>query len=199
VSVTQSYSTIQMLKDRFKAEATRKEGVYEIANDLRVISQDRLKAIAHQIEKQLSEIAEANHGLDYHARARSSDHQSPQSHYFWYQVVEVARHFGYFASFERYRSWVQLSIKTDSVFEFVISFHGYGHGANGVMAASALTSQRVEQEDGVSRPVNTRPACTDLFQFNYAEDEESIRDRFADWLEHAVAIALGEWRRSLDV
>jgi hypothetical protein len=191
------HSAIQMLRDRFEAEATKKERVYEIADQLRLIAQERLWEIARQIDDQLKEVTAVNSGLDYHAWSRSVDHQSSQSHYFWYQIVEVAKHFGYFASFERYRSWAQLWIKTDNVFEFVISFHGYGHGANGVMAASALTSLRVDQEDGVSRPIDTRPASTDLFQFNYAEEEASIKGRFADWIEHAIAIALGEWRRNL--
>lgn len=192
------HSAIQVLRERFRAEATKKEQVYEIADQLRLMAQERLREIAGQINDQLKEVTAVDHTLDYHAWARSVDHKASQSHYFWYRVVEVAKQFGYFANFERYRSWAQLWIKTDNVFEFVISFHGYGHGSNGVMAASALTSLRVEQEDGVSRPVNTRPASTDLFQFNYAEEEVSIKSRFEDWIEHAIAIALGEWRRNLD-
>ena len=192
------HSAIQVLKDRFKAKASEKERVYAVADELRLLAHERLKAIAAQIDEQLNEVEPANLQLDYHAWARSADHISSQSHYFWYQVVEIAKHLGYFASFERYRSWVQLGIKTENVFEFIISFHGYGHGANGVMAASALTSLRAEQEDGASRPVDTRPASTDLFQFNYAEEEASINSRFVNWLEHAIAIALGEWRRNLD-
>lgn len=192
-------SAINLLKERFRAEATQKERVYRVADDLRITAFEKLSGVAKQLDQQLSDLTALSHDKKYHARTRTADDKSPQSHYFWYQVVEVARQFGYFANFERHRSWIRMDIVTDSVFEFVISFHGYGHGANGVMAASAFTAVRVEQEDGATRPVNTKPACMDLFQFNYAESDESIKHRFLDWLEHATAIALGEWRRNLDV
>lgn len=191
-------SAIQILKDRFKAEVTNKERVYQVSEKLRAIAHDRFNNISSQINQQFSEVTGSNKDLNYHAWARTADHKSPQSHYFWFQVVEIAKHFGYFASFERYRSWVQLGIVTDTVFELVVSFHGYGHGANGVLAASAFTALRVEQEGGTTRPINTIPASTDLFQFNYAEEDTSIENRFIDWLDHVIAIALGEWRRNLD-
>lgn len=192
-------SAIQLLKDRFKAEATKKEHVYQTAEKLRALASERFATIADQISQQLSEVTSGNKDLNYRAWTMTADDKSNQSHYFWFQITEIAKHFGYFASFEGYRSWARLDIVTDSVFELVISFHGYGHGANGVLAASAFTAIRVEQEDGRRSPINTRPASADLFQFNYAESEASIESRFADWLDHVIAIALGEWRRNLDV
>jgi hypothetical protein len=47
--------------------------------------------------------------------------------------------------------------------------------------------------------VSLHPAATDLFQFNYAETYESTQKRFAEWLESSLAIALAEWKRSLQV
>jgi len=63
------------------------------------------------------------------------------------------------------------------------------------MAASALTDRRVEKEEGGTEPIGVQPASVELFQFNYAESPESTTDRFKDWLESALAIALGEWKR----
>ncbi|WP_089724500.1 hypothetical protein [Candidatus Thiosymbion oneisti] len=76
-----------------------------------------------------------------------------------------------------------------------MSIHGYGHNDTGIMAASALTDRRVEKEEGGTEPVQVQPASVDLFQFNYAESLDSIKERFRDWLESALAIALGEWKR----
>ena len=81
----------------------------------------------------------------------------------------------------------------------MISLHGYGQGSNGIMVASALTAQRIPREEEGTEPVNTRPAMADLFQFNYAEPHDSTVQRFKDWLESVIAIALTEWQRTLNI
>jgi hypothetical protein len=63
------------------------------------------------------------------------------------------------------------------------------------MAVSAFTDRRIEKEEGGTEFVDVQPACVDLFQFNYAEPPDSIVERFNDWLESALAIALAEWQR----
>lgn len=83
-------------------------------------------------------------------------------------------------------------------FEFVISFHSYVPGNNGIMVASALTSTRVPREEGGTELANINPACLDLFQFNYAESPENIEKRFKEWLESTIAIALAEWKRNIN-
>ena len=79
----------------------------------------------------------------------------------------------------------------------MISLHGYGQGVHGIMVASAFTVQRIPREEGGTAPVNTRPAMTDLFQFNYAEEPDSTIQRFQGWFESVTAIALAAWRRTL--
>ncbi|MEZ5477698.1 MAG: hypothetical protein R3E95_09520 [Thiolinea sp.] len=67
------------------------------------------------------------------------------------------------------------------------------------MAASALTTRRIEKEGGGDEPVNIQPATTDVFQFNYAETLDSTKQRFEEWLESSLAIALAEWKRQISV
>jgi len=118
-----------------------------------------------------------------------------KKHYFYHQILEVAQKFHYFADLERYRAWVRLSIKTQEHFKLIVSTHDYGPSDNGIMAASALTDRRVEKEEGGTEPTGVQPASVELFQLNYAEPPKSTTDRFRDWLESALATALGEWKR----
>ena len=80
-----------------------------------------------------------------------------------------------------------------------MSLHGYGPGSTGILVASAFTYLKAQREDGGIEPVNLHPAATDLFQFNYVEPYESTEKRFSEWLESSIAIALAEWKRSLQV
>lgn len=192
-------SAIQVLADKFKAEEALKAEVYVVADSLREIAVGRLRELADKINEQFRTIGVPSGVQLYSAWARQADANSSQRNYFYHQIVEVAKHFGYFVNFERNRSWAQLVISTAVRFEYVVSIHAYGYGENGVMAISAFSALRVEPEDGTGTiPIHTLPAATDLFQFNYAENVESIKGRFKDWLEDSVAIALAEWRRQLD-
>jgi hypothetical protein len=124
---------------------------------------------------------------------------SPQRHYFQKQIVDAAKQFDYYANFEQHRSWVRITLTTDQEFDYVVSFHGYGPGDTGILVASAFTYVKAPREDGGTEPVNLHPAATDLFQFNYIEPYGSTEKRFAEWLESSTAIALAEWKRSLQV
>lgn len=92
--------------------------------------------------------------------------------------------------------WVRLNIVTEKNFDILFSIHGLGHASNGIMAVSAFTFERVWEGDH-SDTINLRKACTDLFQFNYAEEKENILNRFSDWLESALAIAMAEWSQAV--
>lgn len=190
-------SAIRVLKERVVAQTERVTQVYVVADQLRTIALKRLTDIADKLDIQLREVTPPNHFPYYHARANYADNNSPEKHYFHNQIVEIAKGFKYFANLERYRTWVRLSIDTEETFELVVSFHGYGYGNDGIMAASAFTSQRVPREEGGREPVNTQSVAQELFQFNYAESSESTEKRFGDWLENVIAIALAEWKRLL--
>jgi len=189
-------AAIQVLKDRVVAQTERVKQVYIIADQLRTIAFERLSDIAAKLDIQLKEVTPSNRTL-YHARATYADNNSQLKHYFHNQIVEIAKGFKYFANLERYRTWARLSIDTEETFELVVSFHGYGYGNDGIMVASAFTSQRVPREEGGREPVNTQAVAQELFQFNYAESAESTERRFKDWLESVIAIALAEWKRLL--
>ena len=189
-------SALQVLKEK-NTKAKKHFGcVYEYADKLQAIAEKRMKEIEDVLNKQLSGVTPPQRKKNpYQAHLSLADGNSPQKHYFYNQIVEVARKFDYFANLDRYRAWIRISIRTEENFEFVVSFHGYGYGDTGIMAVSAFTDRRVEKEEGGAEPIGVQPASIDLFQFNYAEPFDSTAERFRDWLEGALAIALGEWKR----
>lgn len=187
-------SALQVLKDKRALAQSNIDRVYAYADQLATIAEVRIQEIAETLDNQLIDLTPPQQER-YGARLSSSHNDPQRKHYFHNPVVEVAQRFKYFANLERYHAWARISIKTDEIFEFVVSIHGYGYGDAGIMAASALTDRRIEREEGGTEPVNVQPASIDLLQFNYAESIESTTERFQDWLERSLAIALEEWRR----
>ncbi len=192
------FSAIQVLKDKIAGEAERLQQVYQIADKLQKAAHAQLEKIVSLLNTQLQQVTPRDYYQSYRAYVNTAEKGSSKKHYFHNQLIEVARHFDYFANFDKYHSWLRLSIVTDETFEFVVSFHGYGYGDSGIMVATAFTHQRVPREEGPGADViNTRPASPDFFQFNYEEALESTEKRFGEWLEAATAIALAEWKRLL--
>ena len=189
-------SALELLKSKFSKEKQKVSVVYANGEKLFGLVETRFKSLASTLDAQLRTLAPPQRPT-YHARANSANNASPQRHYFHKQIVDVARHFDYFANFERHRSWVRITLTTEQEFDYVVSIHGYGPGESGILAASAFSYVKATREDGATEPVGLHPAAADLFQFNYAESYESTEKRFADWLESSMAIALAEWKRTL--
>ncbi len=189
-------SAITVLKQKAIAKADQLNEVFQYSERLRNISNERINFIAKSLNESLREVTPPNQPA-YHARSNTAENESNERHYFHGQIVDIARKFDYYANLNRYRSWSRLLIQTKECFEFVVSFHGYGHGNNGIMVASAFTSIRVPKEEGGNELANTNPACLDLFQFNYAESPENIEQRFREWLESSMTIALAEWKKTI--
>jgi hypothetical protein len=189
-------SALQILRDRFSLEQQKVSEVYEHAKKLFTHVEMKFRDLATTIDPQLRSITPPQRTM-YRARSNAADNSSSQRHYFQKQIVDIARQLGYFANFERLRTWVRVTLTTDQDFDYVVSFHGYGSGDTGILAASAFTYMKAPREEGGTEPVALHPAATEIFQFNYAESFETTEKRFAEWLEASMAIALAEWRRSL--
>ncbi len=189
-------SALELLRGRFSREQESVSLVYKHASKLYTHVQDKFKHLAETLDPQLRALTPPKR-TKYQARTNFADNKAPQRHYFQKQIVDIANHFDYFANFERFRSWVRITLTTDQEFDFVVSFHGYGSGESGILAASAFTYLKALREEGGTDPVALHPAATELFQFNYAESFESTEKRFGEWLEASMAIALAEWKRSL--
>lgn len=191
-------SALEVLKSKYEAKSRELTKVYDYATELFSITESRLNEIAKSISPQLASLTPLGQS-PYGAWTNRANDDSTKKHYFYKQIVDIAKKFNYYSNLDRYRAWVQLSLHTDEDFEYVVSIHGHGHGDNGIMAVSALTFKKIQREGGGTEPINLLPATTDLFQFNYAEPLESTKKRYTDWLESSLAMALAEWKRQLSV
>lgn len=189
-------SALEVLRGRFSREQQKVSAVYHHAERLYAAVEEKFRDLAATLDPELRALTPPQRHR-YQARSNSADNASAQRHYFQKQIVDIAKHFDYFANFDRFRSWVRVTLTTDQDFDYVVSFHGYGPGDTGILAASAFTYMKAPREEGGTEPVSLHPATTELFQFNYAEAFETTEKRFSEWLDSSLAIALAEWKRSL--
>lgn len=189
-------SALLLLRDKFSKQKAAIGQVYQRAEKLFEIANDRFHIVAKSLDSDLRKVTPPG-SEKYSARANSATNNSDQRHYFQKQIVTIANQFDYFANFENQRAWLRISITTEEVFDYVLSIHGYGSANTGLLAISAFTYNKAPKEDGGSEIVRLHPASTDLFQFNYIEPYDSIKKRFHEWLESSLAIALAEWKKSL--
>ena len=195
------HSALQVLRDKLQEKDKKIEAVYATADVLQEFTADHITDFSNTLNEKLSEIFK---GLQYEIYPNvvplSANNNSDIDYYFYKQIVDTAKQFNYCVNTDCYKSWVQLSIIGVKSFEFVVSFHGYGYSDDGIMVASAFTFQKVQKDDNDERSmdvVNLQAACTDIFQFNYAEKESSVKKRFQNWFKSSLAIALAEWKRTL--
>ncbi len=191
-------SALELLRGRFSQEQKKVSAVYEHAEKLFAHVELKFRELATTLDPQLRSLTPPQRSkCQYRARSNFADNTSTQRHYFQKQIVDIAKHFDYFANFEQFRTWVRVTLTTDQDFDYVVSFHGYGPGDTGILAASAFTYMKAPREEGGTEPVALHPAATEFFQFNYAESFETTEKRFSEWLEASMTIALAEWKRSL--
>jgi Fic family protein len=191
-------ATLAVLQAKLNREKDRISLVYKHAEKLFESAQAKFLALVASLNEKLPALTPP-HKEKYRAHVNAANNTSTQRHYFQKQIVEVARRFGYFANFQNHRTWVRMTLSTDQEFDFVVSFHGYGASDTGILAASAFSYVKTTLEDGGTDILALHPATTELFQFNYAENYESTAQRFNDWLENSIAIALAEWRKSIHI
>jgi prophage maintenance system killer protein len=190
-------TAIQSLKRRAEQVRSQWKRVFVIAGELHKQTASRFRDLSAELRSELREIKLP--GERYDAGYGEALPDDERSQYYYKQIVPVAKALGYYANRTWYRSWVLLDIRTTERFEILVTFHGVGHEFQGVLVASAMTFRRL-LSDEESRPeiVEAQPACTEVFQFNYAETKEDVSERFDDWLREVVAIGLEQWRRSLE-
>ena len=189
-------SGLKILKDRLQKRQESLAETFSVADVLRDVAVKRFSDMVENLNKNLYELTPPDAERAYKSVFKQADNNDTKRIYYSGQIIETARHLKYFANTIDYRSWASLVIHTETSFEMIISFHGYGPSYNGILAASAFTFQRISHEDGSTEYTGVSP-CADLFQFNYAESVASTETRFKVWLDDALAIGLGEWQRSL--
>ena len=120
-----------------------------------------------------------------------ADNDDQKSHYFHFQIVEMAKEFDYFANTKDYRSWIRMGIKTDTETNIFLSFHALGYKFNGILVCTGMTFGRDPESDKFEKAY---PLGSEPFQFNYRDHEEALKVRFERWLDEIIKQGLNNWR-----
>lgn len=187
-------SALQVLKGKYHAARGKLDAVYDHAGALFELAAGRMQDIADALNEQLRAVTPPQHA-PYDAAFGTARNDPEKRQYFYTQIVDIAKRHGYDPHPDRWHGWLRITITTEERFEIVVSIHGYGPRDSGIMAASAFTERRIEKEGGSTDFVDVKPASIDLFELNYAESRGSTAERFSEWLESALAIALAKWQR----
>ena len=113
-----------------------------------------------------------------------------------HQIIQTARQLGYFANTRPYHEWVRLGIVTENGrAEILTSFHAIGTIYRGLVAVSMCFYRRQRDDDGESQIIELQPVTDSVFQINYEEAAESVKERFRSWLEDSLVMGLDQWNR----
>lgn len=125
---------------------------------------------------------------------RSND---SNSHFYWGQIIENAqKHLDYFADTTSYRSWVTLNMAWERRARLVFAFHGIGRPFSGSLVCAPYFEFRDNDEDSQVHSTII-PVAEEAFVFFYNESEEIVRERFRQWREKVIAVALKQLGESL--
>ena len=114
-----------------------------------------------------------------------------------YQIIQTAQQLGYFANTRAYHEWVRLGIDTENGRANILtSFHAVGPVYRGLVAVSMCFYRRQQDDDGENQIIELQPVSDDVFQINYEESAEAVKERFSSWLEDSLIMALDQWNRS---
>lgn len=191
-------SALALLVAKSSAKQEQLSSVYKVANKLQDIAETKLSELQATLDLELRKI-KTHGGKIFNASLKKAKDGEKDDHYYQRQIYDVAKTHDYYANLDRYKSWTRLVIFTDKIFEIVFSIHGHGHGDNGVMVVTGFTFEKIPSEDSKSgtESTNTKPCSQEIFQFNYLESEENTINRFNEWVDDSVTIALAEWQQTI--
>ena len=166
------------------------KGVFKLANVLESDLEDRLRAIAPDVEAALSRVLDA-------ATAFVTRSAPETDYYFRAQIIENAKHHvGYFANTGEFRSWVALNMRWSRRGQLVFAIHGIGKPFNGSLVCAPFLEFKDTDEEGQTRTALV-PIAEDGFVFFYNEDKERLLSRFVPWRENVIKVALKELTQNL--
>jgi hypothetical protein len=153
---------------------------------------ERFNTLTHKLESSISAP-----GTDRKVFQQSAyDDDSVRRTWHKWQIVQVARDLGYFASLRDFACWTVLILETESGrSEILLSLHQVGQEFRGVIGAS-VAFYRKQEVDDQRRAVDIQAASDDVFQINYKDSEDEVKKRFERWLDRSLVRALDAWRRS---
>lgn len=182
---------MQRRRDALRAEWNGAKGSADI---LRNAAKERLAEVSASLQSEMSGFLDSP---SFYPDDESDG--GPRSHYYRIQIVETAKSLAYFANLQAYRAWTRLVMRTNNqIGIIIISFHGLGGEFRGVLACSGTYFQKVNaDEEGEAQNGPPTPISREIFQINYKEPVEELRQRFLAWLEECIVHGLEQWRAAV--
>lgn len=180
-------SAIDRLRARREAQA---QDLFRLSRQLETTARNQFQNVARTLTNEL-------HVVNNHYFASADQSDANTSNWFNKQIIETAKHFGYYADMRTYAGWVRLKIREERQAELVLSFHSLGVEFLGIMAVSAFMEYRDRSEDNEVSIQGPYPLTDDVFQFTYKEQESEVKARFEAWLNETILVGLDQWRRQL--
>ncbi len=182
----------ETLKRRQEAPWREWEGAKATARELQAFAVQRMRDVAGKLEAEIGPCAPNSR---FYVNDEPTDR--PRSHWFRQQIIATAKVLNYFANPAIYGSWVRLVLRTETIAEILLSFHGVGHEYRGILVASVCFFRREEVEEGQRETAGLTPISDEIFQINYREGLKEVGQRFEDWLDRCLLKALEVWRKGL--
>lgn len=185
-------AAVEKMKERRANPPAEQQKVFDLTGMLESHAEDILKRICADIQQQVRQI-------DADMLAEVDQSQESTQNRFFVQTIETAKALHYFADLRTYYQWKRLAIwkPAQRQTDILVSFHSLGAEFSGVMAAIVFVIHRWTEEGQEGTFDGPHPVCRDVFQFNYNQDAQKIKERFDVWLNDALVNGLDLWRRQL--
>lgn len=180
------------IKKRLQEKKKRQAAVFNITKHLESIVLNRLKEVVKDAKIKMKDVNK------FHAACHRS--RKDDSHFYRWQIIQLAKELGYFADLNTYRSWYRLVLRIEKgiTFELLISFHSLGMEFSGILACSAMTFSRELLNEGEGcNFVDLKRSSDKVFQFTYLEDPDIVESRLSNWIEEVIVVALDRWQKGL--
>lgn len=105
-----------------------------------------------------------------------------------FDVARIAALLGYVANPRAFELTTGLKVRRGSALEIGICIHAAGESFHGILAVLAIS----RSQDGAETPLTG-----EAFFINYAESDEDVQRRYAEWLDRALGEGIDLWRKSL--
>lgn len=182
-------AAIERVRNRLENKKKDFENVFKLSEKIVGVSENKMNKIVDQIRREGESI-----GL----RSRIGVSNEDDSHYFYHDVISVAKKLDYYANFNDFHKWVRLGIfeeNSKNRFDIVLSIHTLGYGFNGTLTAVAFCKNKpheVEQDHQKPELLSEEP-----FVFHYNQSADVMEEQFSEWMDEVITAGLAAWQQSL--
>ena len=165
--------------------------VFSHARALEEVLRDRLEYMRPQIVTALQRITP-------NASVSVAWSDDSSSHWYRSQIIENAKEYlNYYANFRDYREWVSLNLYWERRAKVVFAFHGIGHQFSGSLVCAPFLEFKDQDDENHETRASLFPLTDEPFVFFYNETLDRAKDRFEDWREKVLLVAINELKDSL--